>query len=253
MKRGLTGFSTMLVVAAATTPAMSQSSSLYVRRAPRSVAVAPSPGGMQVVRMSDAPAPSVSASPAGDLALSYFAVPDPTPRKYEVNGLLTIIIREQSSATSESTLETEKELKLDGKISEFPRLRLEDLLNGQLNQSNIESGNEPQVKIGVKNDFEGDGEYERRDTLTTRLQARIVDIKPNGTLALEARTFIQNDDEQLTITVTGYCRAEDITLDNTVLSTQVYDLRVTKTHNGELRKTTQKGILTKVLDAIFNF
>jgi flagellar basal body L-ring protein FlgH len=72
-------------------------------------------------------------------------------------------------------------------------------------------------------------------------------------LSLEARKFIKNDKEALTIKLTGYCRAEDVSADNTVLSTQMFDLRVIKEHEGELRKATKKGILTKALDLLFNF
>jgi len=80
-----------------------------------------------------------------------------------------------------------------------------------------------------------------------------MDVKPNGTLSLEARTQVKNDDEDMTITVTGYCRAEDVAADNTVLSTQMYDLRVNKQHAGEVRKASKKGVITKVLEFLFNF
>jgi flagellar L-ring protein precursor FlgH len=81
----------------------------------------------------------------------------------------------------------------------------------------------------------------------------VVDVKPNGTLALEARKHIENDDEKLTISLTGFCRPEDVAADNTVLSTQMFDLRVNKQHQGEVRNAQKKGLLTKLLDFVFNF
>jgi flagellar L-ring protein precursor FlgH len=115
------------------------------------------------------------------------------------------------------------------------------------------AGDERRVGISFGRQFEGDGEYERTDEVITRLTARVVDVKPNGTLALEARTHLANDDETVTITVTGYCRAEDVTADNSVLSTQMYDLRVAKKHTGEIRDASKKGLFTKGLDYLFNF
>ena len=44
-----------------------------------------------------------------------------------------------------------------------------------------------------------------------------------------------------------------MTIANTVLSTQMFDLRVAKTHEGEIRKAQKKGLFTKILDTIFNF
>jgi flagellar L-ring protein precursor FlgH len=186
---------------------------------------------------------------------SYAVVLPLPPRQFNPQDLVTVVIRESSTATLESSLETEKDTSVKAEVRRFPSINLLNLLKGQLNPSNRDgdAANFPGVDLTAAKEFEGEGDYERKDSLTTRLTARVIDIKPNGTLTLEARTFIQNDDEKLTITVTGYCRPEDITADNTVLSTQMYDLRVNKQHSGELRKTASKGIITKILDVIFNF
>ena len=81
----------------------------------------------------------------------------------------------------------------------------------------------------------------------------MIEVLPNGNLVLEARTFIRNDEEELTINVTGTCRPQDITLANTILSNQIHDLRIEKNHEGELKKANEKGIIAKVLDAIFAY
>lgn len=182
---------------------------------------------------------------------SWTVVTTPEPRRFAIQDLVTIVIREQSSTKSESTLETEKETKIDGDVSAFPHLTLQSLLDGRLRAGDTE--NLPKVGVNFKNDFEGEAEYERKDTMTTRLGGRVVDVKPNGTLSIEARTFIQNDDEKMEILVTGYCRPDDIAPDNSVLSTQIYDLRITKLNSGELRKTSKKGFITRVLETLFNF
>ena len=81
-----------------------------------------------------------------------------------------------------------------------------------------------------------------------RVQAEVLDVKPNNTLALQARANITMDEEIQTMTLSGICRAEDITPDNTVLSTQLYDKLVTKTHKGAVRDTTKRGFLSRLLD-----
>lgn len=219
-----------------------QSSSLYVRRPQPKVAIVPHSGTKNVEPL-----------PAGIRETSYLAVELPEPRKFAKHDLVTIIIREESSATAESTLETEKDMNIDGSIDAFPRFRLKDIADGRLEGKTL-GDKKPQVKMGITKDFEGESEYERKDRMTTRITARVIDVKPNGLLALEARTNIKNDDEELVIQVTGYCKAADIsTVDNTILSTKLFDLRVNKQHQGEVRKGSQKGFLTKVFDAIFNF
>jgi len=181
---------------------------------------------------------------------SYAAVSLPEPRQFAVHDLVTIIVREQSSATVEGELQTEKEVEMNGEVSAM--IDLLRLLETRVEPDDLASGN-PKVDLGFSNEFEGAGDYERKDEVVTRLTARVVDVKPNGTLSLEARTAIHNDDEEMTITVTGYCRAEDVGADNTILSTQMYDLQVDKQHAGEIRKASEKGLITKVLEFLFNF
>ncbi len=182
---------------------------------------------------------------------SYAAVLPPEPRRYAVHDLITIIVRESSSASSEASLETNKDVGIDGEVSAFPDLRLSELLEGRFGGGTTEDP--PKVGVGFQNDYSGEGEYERSDAITTRITARIIDVKPNGLLALEARTHIRNDDETVTIRLTGYCHADDVAIDNTILSSQMFDLRVEKTHTGELKNASKKGLISKVLDLIFNF
>jgi flagellar L-ring protein precursor FlgH len=183
--------------------------------------------------------------------LSYTAVNAPPPRRFAVHDLVTIIVRENTKSESDAKLDTQKKSEIDGSISSFPSLSLADLLKLHVEGSTLT--NPPKVGVSFDNQFQGDGTYEREDTFTSRLQARVIDVKPNGTLVLEARKFIKSDKEELEMVVTGLCRAEDVTLDNAVLSTQLYDLRLVKNHKGELRSSTKKGLLTKLFEAIFNF
>ncbi len=183
---------------------------------------------------------------------SIIAVAKPEPRTFAKHDLVTIIIRESVTNDSKASIETEKESKIDGKINAFPKLQLSDLLEFQLGQSNMSRGI-PEVSIELNNEFEGEGKNSRADSFTARVQAEIVDVKPNGNVVLEARRFIKTDNETLTMTLTGTCRSEDILADNTVLSTVVADLRLIKEHTGELRRATKKGLITKFFEAIFNF
>ena len=94
---------------------------------------------------------------------------------------------------------------------------------------------------------------DRSDTLTARITAEILDVKPNGTIVLQARKHIKTDDEEQQFILSGICRAEDIGTDNTVLSTQMYDLSLQKNSKGDVRESTERGNLPKLLDFINPF
>ena len=217
-----------------------QSSSLYVSED------APSQRPVAIINgIPDRLSPFVSRA-------SLAAVRLPEPQQFAVNDLITIIIRESIQSESESELGTAKDFSIQGLLSAFPSLQLKDLVNLQLRPSDFDDG-QPQVSFNINHDFEGEGEYERSDTFTTRLTARIIDIKPNDTLVLEARKYIRSDKESVKIIMTGTCRKEDISANNSVLSTQIYDLHLVKEHEGELRDATKKGLITKFFELLFNF
>mgnify|MGYP001429971911 FL=1 len=222
-------------------PQTTQSSLPQSRPQPQPVTPPPARPSEQPTRLSPAIAQS-----------SVTAVTKPEPRQFAKHDLVTIIIRESVTNDSSAKIKTEKDSQIEGKIEAFPKLQLSDLLQFQLGQSKMSRGI-PEVSIEMNNEFEGEGENKRVDSFTARVQAEIIDIKPNGNLVLEARRYIQTDNETLTMTLTGTCRAEDIQADNTVLSTVVADLRLIKEHTGELRRATKKGLLTKFFETIFNF
>ena len=78
-------------------------------------------------------------------------------------------------------------------------------------------------------------------------------MKPNGTLVLQARKQIKTDDEEQFFILTGICRAEDVSADNTILSTQLS----TSTSRRRTRATSatppRRGWLPKLLDVINPF
>lgn len=235
-------FAVAWIVAAAMTPvAVGQSSSLYL--APAAAEPAPIQFGREEPSRL---APAVAAA-------SFTTVPPPPPREFAVYDLVTIIIRESSQSDSTATLETEKEGNFRHKLAAFPNLQLKSLLDFQLAGSSGLAESPVELDLDMDNEWEGKGTYSREDSTSGRITARILDVKPNGLLVLEARKHVKNDDEQLDMVLTGTCRAQDVSIDNTVLSSQLYDLRFDTQHKGELRKTTKKGLITKVLEVLFNF
>lgn len=183
--------------------------------------------------------------------VSLFAIIPPKPREFVVHDLVQIIVRETSTAKSSQDLNTKKEEKLDGKVPQWPDFNIQDLLNLSLHAG--DSSNAPALQLDFKKDFKGQGDYERKDDLSARLTAEVVEVLPNGNLVLEARTYIKTDKEEQSMKVTGICRPDDITTLNTINSNQVHDLAVEKMHKGALKDAGQKGIITQVLETIFAF
>jgi flagellar L-ring protein precursor FlgH len=180
--------------------------------------------------------------------LSFFAVPEPEPKVVRKHDLVTIIVREESAFKSEGTSDLKRSADLDAKIEAFMRFSLDNFaLKSNIGQTI------PEWKMSAERNFKGEATVDRTDSLTARITAEVVDVKPNGTLVLQARKRIKTDEESQTFVLTGICRAEDVAADNTILSTQMYDLEFNKSHQGAVRDTTKRGLIGRLLDVINPF
>jgi flagellar L-ring protein precursor FlgH len=183
-------------------------------------------------------------------AASFMAVTAPEPRLFAIHDLITIVIREDTQTRFSSSLETEKESQFTGELAELPRLTLTDLIDFQIKPNTFPDGT-LKLDLTAGSEFEGEGGYENQQTMTGRVQATIIDIKPNGNVVLEARKSVRSDKEHYTLIATGTCRVDDITATNSVLSSQLANLVIDKQHTGHLRKAADKGLLTEVFDFLF--
>jgi flagellar L-ring protein precursor FlgH len=181
--------------------------------------------------------------------VSFHAVPEPVPRTLRKHDQVTIIVREESAFSSKGRSELKKQAEFSARLDEFIKLRLRN--------TEIEGGGlgpvVPSVRGTGARDFKGEGTVDRSDSFTTRVQAEVVDVKPNGTLVVQARSHIKTDDEERYFVLTGSCRVEDVNADNTILSTQLFDKDLRHTSTGTVRNASRRGWLSHLLDVVSPF
>jgi flagellar L-ring protein precursor FlgH len=178
--------------------------------------------------------------------VSFFAVPEKEPKTLKKHDLLTIIVREESQMDSKATTDLTKDVEFKAAVNQMIKLKLASAsIYGLATPAAT-----PAVDFTSDRTFKGDGEVKRDDSLTARITAEILDVKPNGTLVVQARKRIKHDEEDQQFILTGTCRAEDVNADNTLLSTQIYDLELQKNTKGSVRSATERGRIPKLLDFI---
>jgi flagellar L-ring protein precursor FlgH len=199
------------------------------------------------VRSLDEPAPVGSSIELR--SASMYLVEPPEPRQFFPHDIVYVIINENSRSSSGQSLETTTESnwrdRLNGVIDPLALLEL------RLDGSSI--SNLDLIDMQTKHEFTGDGQYDRDDRLDARVAAEVIDVKPNGNLVLQARKQIVQDGEVKNLVLSGVARQDDVTTANTVLSSQLADLRVDVQHEGELRESAKKGIITRALETLFAF
>jgi len=182
-------------------------------------------------------------------SVSYYNVPEPKPQLLKKHDLVTIIIRENSQFASQGTTDLKHSNDLDAIIDAYVTLNWQK----GLNLASHAPTNPIEMKTSGQRDFKGDAQVDRTDTYSGQITAEVIDVKPNGTLVLQATEDIKTDEEQQHVTLLGTCRVQDITADNSVLSTQLFDLSLNKQHKGAVKDTTRRGFFTRLLDVINPF
>lgn len=179
-------------------------------------------------------------------AVSFIAVPLPEPKIIRKHDLLTVVIRENSTFSSDGATDLKRSASINAAIQDYISLNLQNLALDS-NTTDL------RLRANASRDFKGEGKIDRKDDFSARLTCEVIDVKPNGTFAIRGVKRIQTDDDVQIFVLTGTARSGDVSLDNTVLSTQLHNLELTKTHDGPVRDATKRGWATRLLDALNPF
>jgi flagellar L-ring protein precursor FlgH len=201
--------------------------------------------GKQAGPSGDGRSRSMSAAVGALQQVSFTATAAPESRRFQLHDLVTIIVREETSAQSDGQSTQDKKYNLDSKLDSWMKLHWG---NAPLKPVTLKTS--PEIKTENERKLDSTGTFIRKDSFVGRLTAEVIDVKPNGTLVLSARKFVKTDDEEQTFELTGVCRVADLTADNSVLSTQLADLSVSQTHEGQVRDTTKRGWQSWLTDKI---
>ncbi len=178
-----------------------------------------------------------------------YAVAPAKPHVLKKHDLVNIVVDEESKSQTAGTSDQQRQSDLDAKVDAFVKFELSKLSI----QGGAEGANPPEIKLEGTRDFKGTGEYDRTDTMTTRLEAEVIDVKPNGTLVIQARRHLKIDEEEVNVSLTGTCRVEDVDATNSVLSTDLLGLDLQKSTKGEVHDTAKRGLLHRLLDIVNPF
>jgi len=169
-------------------------------------------------------------------------------RKLCKHDIITILVQERLSTSSDAKLETEKDTSNEYNIRVIPQFDFNDpeLIRPITLQV-------PNFSAGDRRKYDGDGEYERKEEFTTRLAAEVEAVLPNGNALIIARRRQKKDDEEHLIILTGIIRPEDVDERNTIRSESIADLHLEIRTAGAITSSSKRGWLTKFLDVINPF
>jgi flagellar L-ring protein FlgH len=148
-------------------------------------------------------------------------------RAESIGDVVTIVVFENSSATNAVGKRSKKRNALDGQIV---------------------AGNSFDKSGGVSfgGTYEGEGANSRSDRVVAQLSATVQQVYPNGDLFVTGWQRLKINGELTNIKVSGRVRREDISGQNSVLSSRIADASIEYDGRGFASRSAKPGIVTKI-------
>ena len=109
------------------------------------------------------------------------------------------------------------------------------------------------VDLSSSSGSTGKGSVKRKEKLTLRVAATIVDVLPNGVLAINGSQELRVNFEMRELLVTGYVRPEDISRQNEITYDKIASARVSYGGRGQITDVQQPRYGQQVVDILSPF
>ncbi|MFL2771870.1 MAG: flagellar basal body L-ring protein FlgH [Rhodospirillaceae bacterium] len=163
-----------------------------------------------------------------------------------VGDVLTVVVAIQNES---ATLNAETRRTRDN-VTET--LNVNNLFNAQ-NRILPGKNQAPALDIESGSDYRGSGNVTRDETVNIRLAAVVLQILPNGNLAIAGRQEVRVNNELRELTVAGVIRPEDIGSDNTISWDKIAEARISYGGRGSLSDVQQPRYGQQIFDIVFPF
>jgi len=164
-----------------------------------------------------------------------------------IGDIITIVIKETTSAKRSSETTTSKDVSNKGSITSwlYPQTASKGML--------AHDGELPSWEYGTEKDFTGKGAINESDALTAKISAKVIDVYPNGNLLIQGSRVIAVANDKKKIIISGVVRRNDVTPENTIDSTLISDAQIYYEGKGPIADNQRRGVFTWLRDMLSLF
>lgn len=168
-------------------------------------------------------------------------------RATTVGDIVTVIIREQTSASKEATTSTGRSTSASADIT--------SLFGLESNIANLNSNIDPAnlISAGYTNDFKGSGTTTREEDLTATITTQVIEVLPNGNMRISGSKSVMVNHEKQLINLSGIIRQQDITPNNEIDSRYILDANIMYSGKGVIDDKQRPGWFIRLYDVISPF
>lgn len=161
-----------------------------------------------------------------------------------IGDTITIVLQERTQASKDAKTETSKENDISianptllGSTPEFNAPGILPLASNR--------GNTLAAELSSDQEFKGEGTSSQGNSLTGNITVTVADVLPNGNLVVRGEKWLTLNQGDEYIQISGIVRPIDVRADNTVLSGQVADARITYSGKGMVADSNKMGWLSR--------
>lgn len=159
-----------------------------------------------------------------------------------IGDIITVVLKENTSSSKSSNI---------GVVKDSDTLINSDasgagtILGVRPGLGNIGFG----TNLSAEREFKGEASADQSNRLTGEISVTVVNVYPNGTLAVRGEKWITLNRGDEYIRISGLVRSDDISPDNTVLSNKIANARISYSGTGELADSQQMGWVNRFFNS----
>jgi flagellar L-ring protein precursor FlgH len=182
-------------------------------------------------------APALAQNPYVRNGVTISAIADLRARN--TGDILTVLIQEQHSVKNEDKVERRNDTSLAARLDAY-----------SLSDKTFQSNALPRIDIRKESDFNGEAKQNSGSDVRASIAVVVVDVQPNGNLVVAGSRSVTVNDETRTLRISGLVRPLDVTPNNTIVSAQVADARISIAGEGANTRQVTRGPVGQLFDTL---
>lgn len=150
-----------------------------------------------------------------------------------IGDIITVTLSERTVSRKTSGVSVAKESKNNMGVGKLLGTNLPDL----------------ETSLAQKRDFSGDAGADQSNSLQGNITVTVADVLPNGNLVVRGEKWMTLNRGDEFIRISGIVRPDDISPDNTVISTRLANAKISYSGTGALADSQSMGWLTRFFNS----
>lgn len=165
-----------------------------------------------------------------------------------IGDVITVLLEENTSASKSAKTGADKEQETTVANPTFfgasPQFNLPGIFPLDSNRDN-----NLQQNLSASRAFEGEADSSQSNSLSGSITVTIADVLPNGNMVVRGEKWLTLNQGEEFIQISGIVRPQDISPDNSIVSTQIGDARITYSGKGFLHDSNSMGWLARFFNS----